>query len=230
MMTTKVSKQRLSNQIYDILKEMIADYRFSAGMRINVEQIAKEVGASRTPVWEAVHRLIQEGLLENIPNRGVFMVSLKPEQAIELYEVRNALEGLAVRLAAANIDGKTLKKMRKSIEEQVKIVEQKDLVGYSQLDYEFHALVSEASRNKTLQEMLQTVKSKMRPISLHINPVLADLYQDHLDLLDALEAHDAGRAEVAFNRHNSRMIELIEKSIGSDTWKEVHEDIEKKTK
>lgn len=228
MTTTKVSRQRLSNQVYDILKEMIADYRFSPGTRINVEQIAKEVGASRTPVWEAVHRLIQEGLLENIPNRGVFMVALKPEKAIELYEVRNALEALAVRHAAVNIDGKTLKKMRKSIEEQAKVVEQEDLVGYSQLDYDFHALVYEASRNKTLQEMLQTVKSKMRPISLHINLVLADLYRDHLDLLDALEAHDAERAEVAFNRHNSRMIELIEKSVGSDTWKGVHEDREKK--
>ena len=60
----KVSKERLSNQVYTILKEMIADYRFNPGARINVEQIAKEVGASRTPVWEAVHRLVQEGLLE----------------------------------------------------------------------------------------------------------------------------------------------------------------------
>jgi DNA-binding GntR family transcriptional regulator len=230
MTTTKVSRQRLSNQVYDILKDMIADYRFSPGTRINVEQIAKEVGASRTPVWEAVHRLIQEGLLENIPNRGVFMVSLKPEKAIELYEVRNALEGLAVRLAAAHIDAKMLKKMRKSIEEQAKVVAEEDLVAYSQLDYDFHGFVYEASRNKTLQEMLQAVKGKMRPISLHINLVLADLYQDHLDLLDALEAHDADRAEAAFNRHNSRMIELIEKSVGSDTWKEGHEDREKKTK
>ena len=53
----KVSRQRLSNQVYDILKDMIANHRFNPGTRINVEQITKEVGASRTPVWEAVHRL-----------------------------------------------------------------------------------------------------------------------------------------------------------------------------
>jgi DNA-binding GntR family transcriptional regulator len=224
MTTTKVSKQRLSNQVYDILKEMIADYRFNPGARINVEMIAKEVGASRTPVWEAVHRLIQEGLLENIPNRGVFMVTLKPEKALELYEVRDVLEGLAARLAAVNIDDGTLRNMKKSVEEQAKVVEKEDVVGYSQLDYEFHALVYEASRNKTLQEMLEAVKSKMRPVALHINVVLTDLYQDHVDLLEALEKHDANRAEAAFTRHNSRMIELIEKSVGSDTWKEVQED------
>src|SRR4030042_921555 len=123
IMVMIVNRQRLSKQVYDILKEMIANYRFNPGTRINVEQIAKEVGASRTPVWEAVHRLIQEGLLENIPNRGVFMVTLSPEQAIELYEVRDVLEGLAARLAAVKIDPKILKKMKKCLDEQTKIVE-----------------------------------------------------------------------------------------------------------
>lgn len=230
MRTTKVNKQRLSNQVYDILKEMIADYRFNPGARINVEMIAKEVGASRTPVWEAVHRLIQEGLLENIPNRGVFMVTLKPEKAIEFYEVRDALEGLAARLAAHKIDARILKNMKKCMAEQAKAVEKEDLLGYSQLDYQFHALVYEASRNKTLQEMLEAVKSKMRPIALHINLVLTDLCQDHVEILEALEKHDAERAEAAFTRHNSRMIELIKKSVGSDTWKDIQEDTEKGAK
>ncbi|MBP1736090.1 MAG: GntR family transcriptional regulator [Deltaproteobacteria bacterium] len=107
----RVNRQRLSNQVYDILKDMIANHRFNSGTRINVEQITKEVGASRTPVWEAVHRLIQEGLLVSIPNRGVFMAALTPKHAIELYMVREVLEGLAARLAIANMDDKTLKKM-----------------------------------------------------------------------------------------------------------------------
>ena len=226
----KVSRQRLSNQVYEILKKMIANHRFSPGMRVNVEQIAKEVGASRTPVWEAVHRLIQEGLLENIPNRGVFMVSLTPAQAIELYEVRDVLESLTARLAAARINSKYLRKMKKCLDEQRKVVEKEDLVGYSQLDYDFHALVYEASGNKTLQEMLQTVKNKMRPISMHINPILSDLYQDHVGIMEALKTNNAEKAESAFHRHNMRMIRLIEESIESDAWKEVYEGFDGKTK
>ena len=73
-MQTKVTKEYLSNQNDANSEDMIANQRFGPGVRVNVEQIAKEVGASRTPVWEAMHRLIQEGLLENLPNRGVFMV------------------------------------------------------------------------------------------------------------------------------------------------------------
>ena len=216
-----MSKQRLSNQVYDILKDMIANQRFGPGMRINVEQIAKEVGASRTPVWEAVHRLIQEGLLENLPNRGVFMASLTPRVAIELYTVREVLEGLAARLAILHTDEKLLKKMQKSLEEQRKVVEKEDLVGYSRLDYDFHALVYEASGNRILQEMLEAVKNKMRPIAMHISPVLPALYEDHMQIVDAFRLKDQARAESAFRNHNLQMIEQIRGSMDTDEWKEV---------
>lgn len=220
-MQVKVSKERLSNQIYAILKDMIANQRFGPGVRINVEQIAKEVGASRTPVWEAVHRLIQEGLLENIPNRGVFMASLTPTMAIELYTVREVLEGLAARLAISHTDEKLVKKMKKCIDDQRKVVEKEDVIGYSRLDYDFHALVYEASGNKILQEMLQAVKNKMRPIAMHISPVISSLYDDHVRIVDAFGLKDQEKAEAAFRNHNRKMIEQIRESTETDDWKEV---------
>ena len=217
----KVSRERLSNQVYTILKGMIADYRFNPGMRVNVEQIAKEVGASRTPVWEAVHRLIQEGLLENIPNRGVFMSALTPKQAIELYTVRESLESLAARLAISNIDEKIIKKMTTCLDEQYRVVQEEDLVSYSRLDYDFHAMVYEASGNRTLQEMLETIKNKMRPIAMHINPILSSLYHDHVEILEAFQEKDPDKAEAAFRKHNFQMIAQIKSSMEADEWKEV---------
>lgn len=218
----KVNRQRLSHQVYDILKKMIADHRFSPGARINVEQITKEVGASRTPVWEAVHRLIQEGLLENIPNRGVFMSTLTPKVAIELYVVREALEGLAARCAVPNINERELKKMAKLIDDQRNMVEAGDLVGYSRLDYEFHALVYELSGNRTLLEVLGAVKNKMRPLALHVTPILSRLLEDHTEILAAFQARDADRAEAAFRKHNLKMIEQIKQNMNPDEWEEVH--------
>lgn len=218
---TKVIKQRLSHQVYDILKKMIADYRFTPGARINVEQIAKEVGASRTPVWEAVHRLIQEGLLENIPNRGVFMLALTPKMAVELYVVREALEGLAARCAVPKVNEQVLKKMARLIDEQRKMVEQEDLVGYSRLDYEFHSLVYELSGNRTLLEILVAVKNKMRPLALHVSPILSRLLEDHTEILAAFQDRDADRAEAAFRNHNLKMIEQIKQNMNPDEWEEV---------
>jgi len=216
----KVTKDRLSNQVYTILKGMIANYRFNPGTRVNVEQIAKEVGASRTPVWEAVHRLVQEGLLENIPNRGVFMCALTPKQAIELYTVRESLEALAARLAIQSIDEKTLEKMKKCLEQQYKVVQKEDLVSYSRLDFDFHALVYEASGNRTLQEMLETIKNKMRPIAMHITPILSSLYHDHVEILEAFEEKNPDKAEAAFRKHNHQMIVQIQSSMETDDWKE----------
>src|ERR1035437_1954642 len=220
-MMVKVNKERLSNQVYTILKGVIADHRFTPGMRVNVEQIAKEVGASRTPVWEAVHRLIQEGLLENIPNRGVFMSSLTPKQAIELYTVREILEGFAARLAISNVDEKTIKKMTKCLDEQYKVVQKEDLVSYSKLDYDFHAIVYEASGNRTLQEMLETIKNKMRPIAMRIGPILSNLYDDHVEILEAFKEKNPDRAEAAFRKHNLQMIARIKSSMEADVWKDV---------
>ena len=211
----------MSNQVYTILKDMIAIQRFGPGVRINVEQIAKEVGASRTPVWEAVHRLMQEGLLENVPNRGVFMASLTPVMAIELYTVREVLEGLAAKLAISNTDDKLIKKMTKCLEEQHKVVEKDDAIGYSRLDYDFHALVYEASGNKILQEMLQAVKNKMRPIAMHLDPVISSLYDDHLKIVEAFRLRDQEKAEAAFRSHNLKMIEQIRRSMETADWKEV---------
>ena len=218
----KVSKERLSNQVYSILKEMMANYRFKPGTRINIEQLTKELGTSRTPVWEAVHRLIQEGLLTNIPNRGVFMVELTPRTSLELYTVREALEGLAARLAVQNIDEKILKRMKKNLEEQSRVVRKKDLVAYSRLDFDFHATVYEACGNTILQEMLETIKSKMRPIAMHIDPMLLQLYGEHLEIFDALRKRDPQKAERAFRVHNRHIIEQIKASLENDRWSSSH--------
>lgn len=221
-MSMIVGRERLSKQVYSMLKEMIANHRFKPGARINIEQLTKEMGTSRTPVWEAVHRLIQEGLLTNIPNRGVFMVELTPRTALELYTVREVLEGLAARLAVQNIDDKVIRKMKKCLDEQYKVVRRKDLVGYSRLDFDFHAMVYEACGNSILQEMLEMIKGKMRPIAMHIDLVLPQLYEEHLQILEALAERDAQKAERAFRAHNRHIIEQIKASADGDTWKNTH--------
>ena len=216
----KIERKKLGNQVYAILKEMIANYRFQPGTRINVEQIAKELGVSRTPVWEAVGRLEQEGLVENIPNRGVFMTVLTPQKALDLYAVREVLEGMAARLAAIRIDQKSLAVMEACLEKQQLVVKQQNLKEYSKLDFLFHATVYELCGNAYLQEMLEAIKNKMRPIqlSLQVEPILPQLYKDHVNLLNALRAHDPDKAEKVFREHNQFMIALINKEAGAGRW------------
>jgi len=110
-----------------------------------VEKLVKEFGVSRTPIWEAVRRLELEGLLERIPNRGVFMVEMTLQKALQLSQVREVLEGLAGKLAASNVDDKMLRKMEGCLEDLKKVIEEEDPIGYSKLDFNFHALIYEMS-------------------------------------------------------------------------------------
>ncbi len=221
----KIKRKKLSDEVYDRLKDMIADLRFQPGARLNVEQIAKELGVSRTPVWEAVSKLEQENLVENEPGRGVFITILTPEMAIDLYAVREVLEGMAGKLAATNISERSLEKMEKCLQKQREAIEAQDLLAYSKLDFEFHAAIYEASDNHYLQEVLQAIKDKMRPISMHIQPILSRLYEDHKKILQSLRARDPKGAEEAFFNHNRQMLELIKKESEAGRWQELNSNM-----
>ena len=209
----KISRNVLSSKVYAALKEMIANHRFQPGARLNVEKISKELEVSRTPVWEAVRRLQQEGLLENIPYRGVFMVEMTLERALELYQMREALEGLAARLAALYANEKILEKMNETLQAQVKVIEKGDLLGYSRSDFEFHSLIHEMSRNSVLQEMLDSLKAKMQPITMEVRPILPRLYEDHLEILEAIRSKDPEKSEKILRRHNRVVQNQIQKEI-----------------
>jgi DNA-binding GntR family transcriptional regulator len=205
----KLVPVNLSERSYVRIKKMISDLRFSPGSRLNVELLARDLGTSRTPVWEAVRRLEQEGLVRNIPNRGVFVVELTRETAIELYTVREVLEGMAARLAVQRISPKTLEKMEKLLRAQERIVAEEDLVAYSKSDFEFHACIYAACGNSILREMLESIKQKARPIAMQITPILTELFNDHQMIVRALRLRDPLLAEVAFRDHNQRVLSQL---------------------
>jgi len=205
----KLVPVNLSERAYFRIKKMISDLRFSPGSRLNVEQLARDVGTSRTPVWEAVRRLEQEGLVKNIPNRGVFLVELTHKTAIELYTVREVLEGMAARLAVQGISDKVIEKMEKLLQEQEKIVAEADLVAYSKSDFDFHACIYAACGNTILREVLENIKEKARPFEMRITPILTELFNDHQMIVRAMRLRDALLAESAFREHNQRVLKQL---------------------
>jgi DNA-binding GntR family transcriptional regulator len=209
----RIERAKLGSQVLAILKEEIANRRFQPGSRINVEDLAREIGVSRTPLWEAVHRLEQEGLLIRIPHRGVFMAELSHQQALDLYAVRQPLEAMAAGLAASKASERALVAMFEEIRAQREIVARRDIVAYSRSDFQFHDLVYTAAGNPFLQETLRRLRAQMRPLNLDIEPVLDSLHQDHVRLHSALQARCREQAERAFRDHNQRIIDLLRRRI-----------------
>ncbi len=93
------------------------------------------------------------------------MAEMTLERALELYQVREALEGLAARLAALSANEKLIEKMGETLENQIKVIEKGDLVGYSRTDFDFHGLIHKMSHNSVLQEMLDSYLQKIAEIS-----------------------------------------------------------------
>lgn len=213
MYADRLKRTKLGNQVLEIMREMISNRRFQPGSRIKVEELSRELGVSRTPLWEAIHRLEAEGLLVRFPHRGVYIAELTGDQALQLYAVRQILEATAARLAAVRITPAGLDRMDEQFRLQEALVRQRDLIGYSRSDFEFHAVVYEACGNEYLREMLERIKAKMLPFGLRIEAALPELYLDHRRLLEALRAHDPDRAEDAFRVHNERVIHIITEGV-----------------
>lgn len=209
-MPKKLSRLTLKEQADKALREMISSYRFLPGKWINVERLAKDLGVSRTPVWQAMMDLEKEGLVEHIPNQGIRMAEMTLQMAYDLYTVRGLLEGMAGRLAAENTDKKRTARLESILKEQHQIVRDQNVVAYSISDLEFHGLIYDFGDNWLLKELLENIKVRSRPFVCDIRPIMTELYQDHIEVVDALKNHDPAKVERVMRRHNRRMRRRIQ--------------------
>ena len=211
-MPKKLERLPLKDQAEETLREMIRSYRFAPGKWINVERLAKDLGVSRTPVWQALKVLEREGLVKHVPKQGIRMASMTLEMAHDLYLVRGLLEGLASKLAAKKIDRKTIQRLEAILEKQKIITQKKDVLAYSNSDFDFHGIIYHSCGNWLLCELLENIKTRSRPFVCDITPILPDLFQDHIKLVECFKQHDPVSAEKVICKHNDRMRRLIEKN------------------
>ncbi len=210
-MTKKLERITLREQAEEALRGMIRSYRFAPGKWINVERLAKDLGVSRTPIGQALKVLESEGLVKHIPKHGIRMASMTLDMARDLYVVRGLLEGLAGKLAAGAINNKALLRLESILEKQEQIVQKKDVVAYSNSDFEFHGIIYDFCGNWLLRELLDNIKARSRPFVCDITPILPDLFKDHKKIVETIKNRDGSGAEKIIFRHNNRMRALIEK-------------------
>jgi len=97
----KLRRSSLSGDAYAFVRDLFTNgSRYNPGEKISVEELSRELGVSRTPLWGAINRLEAEGIVEIVPRQGVYLINYDPDRALEVYEAREALEGMAARLAA----------------------------------------------------------------------------------------------------------------------------------
>ena len=107
-----VSHGSLGNKIFDILRDRILNEEYEHGQKLNELALANELKISRTPIREALKQLELEGLVESIPNKGVYVKGFSPRDIDDMFEIRCALEGLAIQLAIDRMDEEHLAKIK----------------------------------------------------------------------------------------------------------------------
>lgn len=201
----KLRRTNLSEDAYTFVRELLVDgKRYSPGEKISVEELSRELGVSRTPLWGAINRLDAEGIIEVVPRQGVYLIRYDPQKALEIYTAREALEGMATRLVAEKITAQQLAILRSSVDEQRSYLKKGDINAYSAATVEFHERIVDIAGNRTLERLVQSVFAQMKAMRIQQKYFPTHLPQscdDHERLLKAFQARDPDKAEREARSH-----------------------------
>jgi DNA-binding GntR family transcriptional regulator len=192
------------DQVYGVIRERILTGALPRGARVHQEDVAADLGVSRTPVREALRRLAAEGLIEMRTNRGARVTDLSPDDMRQPYEARLAIEPGAARLAAQRELPGPRARMRRAVAAQRRAIPAVRRTFAA--NREFHIALAEASGNAFLLQFVEHLWVARIGEAIYErqaeSPEQMGLDADeHEQILDAIEAGDARRAESLTRRH-----------------------------
>jgi DNA-binding GntR family transcriptional regulator len=188
----------------ELIREAIVDGRLEPGRRLKEEELARELGISRTPVREALLMLQAEGLVDAIPNRGAMVRVHTTEDLDDLYQLRALLEGYAARRAAARISDEQVEQLRSSCDRFEGLDPDEDLRELVRENLLFHSTILDVAGSARLASMVRRVielplvyksyiwySPDQKRISAHY----------HRQIVNALAARDSERTELIMKEH-----------------------------
>ncbi|HEX9454919.1 MAG TPA: GntR family transcriptional regulator [Candidatus Binatia bacterium] len=197
--------ENLSARVYNQIKHLILCNEIMPGQKLYHQQLSERLGVSRTPVREALTRLVQEGYVSFLPKRGFTCKEIRLQEAEELYELREALEAFAVEKAIEILDDETIEQLRVKMNSYGRDVNNRFTRERLVFDQDVHLAIAELSGNETLQNMLrhifERIVLKRRTDSIYDPSRGTTAHQEHLRLLAAMEQRDTTRAVAIVRSH-----------------------------
>jgi DNA-binding GntR family transcriptional regulator len=212
----RVEADTTADGVYEVLRQCIVEGDFAPGQRLLSDALATELKVSRTPVREALRKLEAEGLVEASGRAGLTVRAISEEDLSELFYVREALEGMAARLAAENASEAATLDLHALLDEMAEALAHSDLKLIRALTGEFHMAVCRASRNKRLMHSLKILLDQVRQVqtsTLFLEGRAADAIDEHRRLVEAIESRDSDLAEQIARRHRQKTLRLRREMI-----------------
>ncbi len=198
MATSRPSQSKVA---YQLIKKRIQGKQIRPGDVISENSLAREFGMSRTPVREAVQRFVHEGVLNSVANRGTMMTVITLRDVQETYQIRESLECLAVRLAAARNDVRAARRLLAILERAAGLVEA-DGAQLTTLDRQFHAEIGRQAGNSRLERLLNaTPDVDMLGAEHPHRSATPRSWEEHRAIATAIGTHDAEAAVRTMQEH-----------------------------
>jgi DNA-binding GntR family transcriptional regulator len=208
-----VTYRTMQEIVYDAIRDAILSGRYPPGQRLVADELARELGVSRMPVREALHRLEAAGLVSMTPHKGAVVNELSEGEIVEIYHIRAVLDGLATRLAARHLTPQDYQRMNASLDEMASAAKATDLEKVLRANRDFHHLVWQAAHAPRLQSLLENLydaSQRFRNISVLLPGRLDRLALEHRRIARALARGQANEAErFAIEHHESTALRLL---------------------
>jgi len=209
----------LKTRVYEALRELIGHmdiYSSKEPIRLDERALGEQLGVSRTPVREAISRLEQEGIVENIARRGAFIVRKNKEEILDIVDVWAALESMAARLATSRASNDEIAQLRKNFTSFDGEEARAHIDEYSDTNIEFHQTIIKLGHSELITQMADRLFFHMRAIrasTIKDRDRIAQSIMDHTRIIEAIEERDAYHAEQLVRDHALELAKHIERYV-----------------
>ncbi|MEF9940441.1 MAG: GntR family transcriptional regulator [Clostridium sp.] len=196
-----VGRIPLNEKVYRILMQSIVNGELPPGTKLQEQHVAKQMEVSATPVREAFKKLAGDGFIEIIPYCGAIVKELDESEITEAYRCREALERLALEDAMDQFDEEALNQLYRVAEAGKK---SKDIMEIATTNQSFHAIIYGMANNTMLSKLLDTLNTVIaRDMKYSAGNAVrhSQIYEEHIEIADAIKAHDLARAQQAMINH-----------------------------
>jgi len=217
----KLENYELLNQkVYHVLKHAIVRGDLAPNSKLVLTEIAKSLKISNTPIREAINKLVSEGFVKIIPNKGIIVKEVNIDDFQESLQVRAFLDGLIAKLATEKITDKEIDNMMGMMHEMEQCVKEDDRLTYNDLDIKFHDFLLTIAENNTLKEIYNNLIEhgyRFRLRTLKISDRMGKSLKEHREIALKIKERNPDEA----NRVSQKHIESISRSIEEDEKKKV---------
>ncbi|MGI6028677.1 MAG: GntR family transcriptional regulator [Candidatus Heteroscillospira sp.] len=199
----------IQEQLYKILRQEIVTCALREGEQLKEQELASRFNISRSPVREVLYRLVGDGLVTLIPNRGAYVKKFDVKYMLDVLDLREMLELRAIEIAPLTMSPEAVARFEALRKEMVKLLAsgEADVHKHADLDIRFHGQIMNLNDNafiKDVSEKIAAMNSMCLYISLQMGSRAVQSQQEHIETIDALLDGDVDRAAEIYKTHLSR--------------------------